>query len=260
MFGHGIMFYPGIFYEDALFCSQCFLHAGRMVHLSEKFYTYRVREKSIMTTEARWENVRSRVVLYREILYILFAIKNQDIQLQESLTDYLALIAFHAKYLDDFRVDGQSDEILEPLDTLLLKTMGLGNYRIEVNEKVILSGLEKLVTDSDGIILYGAGKVGRLFFSFLQDKGLDDKVMCYAVSKQPEEKTYMDGIPVFSIEKAVKKRGQVFLSVVEQQAQREMQKVLVQLGINQFEFFDQYIYRALRNYHQRLKTIGEIHK
>lgn len=260
MLGHGIMFYPGIFYEDALFCIQCFLHAGRMVHLSEKFYTYRVREKSIMTTEARWENVRSRVVLYREILYILFAIKNQDIQLQESLTDYLALIAFHAKYLDDFRVDGQSDEILEPLDTLLLKTMGLGNYRIEVNEKVILSGLEKLVTDSDGIILYGAGKVGRLFFSFLQDKGLDDKVMCYAVSKQPEEKTYMDGIPVFSIEKAVKKRGQVFLSVVEQQAQREMQKVLVQLGINQFEFFDQYIYRALRNYHQRLKTIGEIHK
>ena len=70
----------------------------------------------------------------------------------------------------------------------------------------------------------------------------------------------MDGIPVFSIEKAVKKRGQVFLSVVEQQAQREMQKVLVQLGINQFEFFDQYIYRALRNDHQRLKTIGEIHK
>ncbi len=245
-----ISFYPGILYEDALFCMHCFLRAKRMVHLPEKLYTYRIREKSIMTTKARWENVRSRVVLYREILRLLVTLEKQDLQLQKCMADYLSLIASHAKYLDDFRVDEPSDEKLELLDVLLLKAMNLGKYRIEINESVILNGLEKLVVDSEGVILYGAGKVGRLFLQFLREKGLEGKVLCFAISEEPEKKTRIEGIPVLSIREAVDKRGQIFLSVVDQKALKAMEETLRQLGVNRVECFDQYLYRALRHYVQ----------
>lgn len=260
LLGQGIMFYPGILYEDALFCVRCFLRSERMAHLSERLYTYRIREKSIMTTTVRWENVRSRVVLYREILYLLFTLEDHGQQLQKAVADYLSLIAFHAKYLDDFRVDKQPDMALEPLDVLLLKTMGLGNYRIEVNEAVILNGLEKMAADSEGIILYGAGKIGRLFYSFLEDKGLAHKVVCFAVSGEQKKQTFVGEIPVLSIKEAVSKKGKIFLSVVEQQAQKDMREMLGQLGVDQYEIFDQYIYRALRHYAQGAKRQEGIYK
>lgn len=247
----GISFYPGILYEDALFCMQCFLAADRMEHVSERFYTYRIREKSIMTSSVRWENVRSRLVVYREILRLMLLQEKDEPSLQKFMTEYLSLIASHAKYMDEFRIDGQSDGELAPLDLLLVKTMELGDYRIEVNEQVILNGLEKLAADSEGIVLYGAGEVGRMFFQFLKDKGLSGKVLCYATSGNPKgslAEEELDGIPVLPISEAVKQPGQVILSVIAYQARMDMQQTLSQLGVRKFQIFDQYIYRALRHY------------
>ncbi len=245
-----ILFYPGILYEDSLFCMQCFLNAGRMAHLSEKFYIYRIRKKSIMTSSVRWVNVRSRLIVYREILRLLILYGKYGVRLQEPMTEYLSLVASHAKYMDEFRIDEPSDEKSEPIDILLMKTMELGKYRIEVNEQVVLSGLEKLVADSEGIILYGAGEVGRMFFRFLQDKGLSGKVLCYATSGKPEFFLNLNNIPVLPISEAIEKPGQVIVSVIAYDARMAMQKTLNQLGVRDFQMFDQYIYRALRHYLQ----------
>lgn len=250
LLNQGIFFYPGILYEDALFCMQCFLKAERMAHLSEKLYRYRVREKSIMTGSIRWENVRSRLVVYREILSLLVLHGKNDPGLQEQMTEYLSLLAFHIKYLDEFRIDEQSNAPLDPLDNLLMKTMELGNYRIEVNERVILDGLEKLVADSEGIILYGAGNVGRMFYHFLEDKGLSEKVLCYATSEAPDKTLIFQKVPVLPISEAIKKGGQIILSVIAYNAPEGMKRTLRQLGVNDFQNFDRYIYRALRHYIQ----------
>lgn len=251
--GQGISFYPGIYYEDALFCVQCFLHAVRMMHLSEKFYTYRIREKSIMTTRIRWENVYSRVVVYREILRMGYLPENAEPELQKSLMEYLSMVMFHVKYLDEFRVDEQPEAEMEPLDKILLQSMELGKYRITVNERVILNGLEKTVADSDGVILYGAGKVGKLFYCFLKERKLEKKVLCYAVSHTSGRTVSSDGVRVLSIEEAVKKPGLIFLSVIVNDARMEMEKNLHMLGIEQFEIFDAYIYRALRHEIRRIE-------
>ena len=250
LLNQGILFYPGILYEDALFCMQCFLKAERMAHLSEKLYRYRVREKSIMTGSIRWENVRSRLVVYREILYLLILQGKDDPRLQKQITEYLSLLASHAKYMDEFRIDKQSNVPLTPLDNLLMKTMELGNYRIEVNESIILDGLEKLVADSEGIILYGAGDVGRMFYHFLEDKGLNEKVLCYAVSEVPDKTLIFQKVPVLPISEAIKKQGEIILSVIAYNAREGMKRTLRQLGVSDFQVFDQYIYRALRHYTQ----------
>ena len=256
----GIMFYPGILYEDALFCLQCFLQAERMAHLSKRLYTYRVREHSITTTQIYWENVRSRLVVYREILRLLFLFGDNDLQLQKCIADYLSLVAGHVKYLDEFRIDEQSDDVLEPLDDLLLNSLGLGKYRSVVNERVILAGLEKIVSESEGIVLYGAGDVGKLFFRFLDDKGLGRKVLCFAVSNPQKSKMEINGIPVLPIYDAIKKRCQIIVSVAKEKDQRDMQQVLIQLGVDRFEVCDKYIYQALRHYAQSINEIGGAEK
>lgn len=246
----GILFYPGILYEDALFCMACFLYGERMAHLSEKLYIYRVREKSIMTGRLCWNNVRSRLVVYREILRLLILQDNDTFGLQKCMAEYLSLVASHAKYMDEFREDEPLEGVSNPLDVLLMKTMELGAYRIEVNESVILKGLEKLVADSEGVILYGAGHVGRLFVRFLEDQGLRGKVLCYAASETQAGTTVLDQIPVLPIGEAIKGPGQVILSVIAYRARTDMQETLKQLGVKQFQIFDQYIYRALRHYVQ----------
>ena len=209
-----------------------------------------------MTSNVRWENVRSRIVVYREILRLIFLYGEVDSRLKEPMTEYLLLIASHAKYMDEFRIDEPSDERLDSLDILLIKMMELGKYRIEVNEEVILAGLEKLAADSEGVILYGAGEVGRMFFRFLDDKGLSRKVLCYAVSEKTDGTSTVDNIPVLSINEAVKMPGQIVLSVIAYKARTAMQKILEGLGVHQFQIFDQYIYRALRHYTQLSNIIN----
>lgn len=251
-----ILFYPGIYYEDALFCVQCFLHAERMLHMSERFYTYRIRERSTMTTQIQWKNVYSRVVVYREILRMGYFPENAEPELQKYLMYYLSLIASQAKYLDEFRIDEQPEGELEPLDKILLQSMEIGRYRITVNEEIILNGLEKTVADSEGVILYGAGNVGKLFYRFLKERNLDKKVICYAVSQEPTMSMSPDGIKILAIEEAVKKAGLIFLSVVGYEAKKEMEKKLHMLGIDRFEIFDPYIFRALRHEIQAIEKAG----
>lgn len=248
----GILFYPNILYEDALFCMHCFLRAEKMIHLSERLYTYRVREKSITTTQSHWDNVRSRLVVYREILQMLFQIRNDEAQLQNCVADYLSLVAAHVKWLDEFRIDEPPDDLSEPLDDLLMKSLELGKYRRIVNEHIILSGIEKIVSESQGIILYGAGEVGELLYRFLDDRGLCPKILCYAVSTLSTTQSNINGIPILPIFEASKKQGLIIVSVVNHKAQQDMQEILIQLGIEQFELCDQYIYRALRHYVQTI--------
>lgn len=252
-----ISFYPEIYYEDALFCVQCFLRAGRMLHMSERFYTYRIREKSIMTAEIRWKNVYSRVVVYREILRMGYLPENTEPELRKLLMEYLSLIVSQAKYLDEFRVDEQPDGELPPLDEVFLQSMEIGRYRLAVNERVILNGLEKMVSDSEGIILYGAGNVGKLFYRFLKERNLEQKVLCYAVSQKPTRSVSPGGVSILPVGEAVKKPGLIFLSVVGHDAQKEMERTLYKLGIDQFEIFDPYMYRALRHEIQRIEEREE---
>lgn len=243
----GILFYSGIFYEDALFCIQCFLHTERILHISERFYTYRIRKKSTMATQKQWKNVYSRVIVYREILRMSYLPENKEPELQKFLMHYLSLVVSQAKYLDEFRIDEQPDEELEPLDNILLQSMEIGKYRVAVNERVILNGLEKTVADSEGVILYGAGNVGKMFYHFLKEKNLNKKVLCYAVSHKPTEDNNLDGVRILPIEEAVKGSGLVFLSVAEYEAKKQMENNLHLLGVDRFEIFDPYIYRALRH-------------
>lgn len=48
---HAMQFIPNIVHEDELFTFQAYQKAGKVLHLSESLYYYRIRENSIMTSQ-----------------------------------------------------------------------------------------------------------------------------------------------------------------------------------------------------------------
>lgn len=247
----GILFYPGILYEDAPFCMRCYLQAGRMAHLSEKLYRYRIRENSITTSPIGWQHVYGRVMGLGQMLRLFLSPEYGDPRLQKAMEKYFSQALFHIRYLDEFRNGDAANIDTDPYQTLLLKILEVGQWRREVNEDVILAGLEKMVKDSQGVILYGAGVVGRLFARFLDARGLREKIKCFAVSQKPA-KSSVEEIPVFSICEAVNLSGQVVLSVIEHGALQEMKETLRRLGVTRVWEFDHYIYRALRHFSKEI--------
>ncbi len=254
----GIGFYPGIFYEDAPFCMRCYLRAERMAHLSEKLYRYRIRERSITTSPIEWQHVYGRVVGLGQMLRLFLLPEYGDPRLQRAMEKYLSQALFHIRYLDEFRTGDVTDIAADPYHTFLLKLLEVGEWRMEVNEEVILAGLEKMAKDSEGIILYGAGVVGRLFARFLDARGLREKIRCFAVSQRPAISS-VEGIPVLSVREALNLPGQVVLSVVEHGARREMKETLRGLGVARVWEFDDYIYRALRRFSEEVLCSHQVH-
>lgn len=248
-----ISFYEGILYEDALFCMQCLLKAEKMAHLPKRLYVYRVRENSIMTSDIYWKNVKSAVVLYREILRCLYVESKNDYELQKFMADYLSKIAWRIKFLDEYRIDNQDTIEKNNLDELFLISLEVGDYRREVNEEILLLGLEKLVEKSKEIVLYGNGWLGKAFFSFIKDRNLKDKVRCFAVSRLENKESEIEGIPILLIEDALQFDATIILSVIETDAKNSMIKKLKELHVNEYEIFDHYLYRALRHYQENIK-------
>ena len=61
-------FIEGIIYEDCVFSLQIMMKANYTYHINEKFYIYRIRKNSIMTSEINPINLYSRLIGYRELI------------------------------------------------------------------------------------------------------------------------------------------------------------------------------------------------
>ena len=61
-------FIEGIIYEDCVFSLQIMMKANYTYHINEKFYIYRIRKSSIMTSEINPINLYSRLIGYRELI------------------------------------------------------------------------------------------------------------------------------------------------------------------------------------------------
>ena len=122
--------------------------------------------------------------------------------------------------------------IIRPLRKMQEKVVNtMDNY-----EEYLQSVLEK----NDKIYIYGAGKYGKAFLKYLQQKGQDKKVECIVISSGPNEKEKVCNMPVVSVYDIEKNNLNCvkILIAVGGIAQKEIIKTLTDLGCNQFETLD----------------------
>lgn len=242
-----LTFCEGIYYEDSLFSLQCYEKASSVRHLALKGYNYRIRPGSTMTQKATFLNVYSRVVTLREMFKI--ACKEDHVVggWNEALMKYMSQIVDSAVEYERIRDDDtpMHADVLT-MDALIMRMLNIGENGNIPDETLLLMGLEGIVSHSRGVVLYGAGKVGKRICRFLDNNGQGEKVKFFAVTEKKDAKVTVCGrnvIPVSEID-----RGMLVILAVGIRMQKELESVVKTQGIDEYLKMDRYTLNALYNY------------
>ena len=243
---NNLFFYKGILYEDSVFSMEVFLSALRMRHISEKLYTYRVREASIMTSGFTNENVRSRIIVFKELMSLINKKEHKE-SVKRQFYRYAYLVAEHIKRMDKM-CNGSDELVLNADEDFIARIFKVTNYKSEVNTHVILSGIESIVKHCNRVTLYGAGKAGNLMLYFLSSCKLKEKIDCFLVSKLYESNQNIQGIPVYSLNEYEHIDATVIVCVMDYVARKEIMMNLEKKGISNVELCDENMFLALEKF------------
>lgn len=229
-----IRFYPGILFEDILFTFLCFMRAKRAAHSAHENYIYRIRENSIMTSKASIDKARSYAVNYQEIMKFMLN-EEMDPGLQDAVARYAKQITERLRFMclavSDALMEAESEVGFSVGERFVLSAAWSGiQPAYPYNLQMYLKGFLRTLMNEDAIIIYGAGKVGRRVYGFLKEQGLEEKVICYALSGKPSQDDMM-GVPVKCIYELPTGQGAlVLISSVNTANQEEMARILEGLG------------------------------
>ncbi len=243
---NNLFFYKGILYEDSIFSMKVFMNALQMRHISEKLYTYRVRESSIMTSGFTNENIRSRIVVFRELM-MLIQKKDFDEEVKRQFYRYVKLVADHIKRMDKMCADSEQLQ-LDSTDDFIARILNVCSYKNNINTNVVLNGIETIVKSTDNVALYGAGKVGTLMLYFLTSCNLKNKISCFIVSKMNKQDEKIQDIPVVSLDEYNDKESTVLVCVMDYAAKEDIVNNLEKKGITNYELCDDSIFFALEKF------------
>ncbi len=182
---------PGASYQDNGFWMQTCFYAERAMWLNEAFYYYRqdnpdasVKSLSKMMAMTEEYEYLEKIVKARQQEYLLpyvYAMRlvrlkgtfyriedrrKQDFiyQIQQDYGKYKAYIKYN-RYIDDWMREFLKSP-REYCDNLI-------NKKAEVKNRI---------WESEGVVIYGAGRQGDIVMRILYNEGLKDKIYCFAVS------------------------------------------------------------------------------
>ncbi len=89
---------------------------------------------------------------------------------------------------------------------------------------------DQRLKDSNEIIIYGAGKVGRHVLEYLKKNGMEKKITCFCDNNSGMQGTDVQGIPVLPLGKATRD-CQEGTYLVASMCVRQMVESLLQYGI-----------------------------
>ncbi len=184
---NGITFYEGIIYEDNIYSLMCHMKAKSSCYVHEKYYIHRIREGSTMTRKISCYSVYSAVMVYEEVLKILY-IEDLDTRTEKAVGEWLEATARKIKEIDvqlqkQCKV-GYNITWSNTIANVLAAGMGIGNkitFREKMDKKMdydwIYEKLERYMSRTKKIAILPMGKWGNVCRKVLQDMGVKD-ILC----------------------------------------------------------------------------------
>lgn len=245
---NNIYFYEGILYEDVLFSTICYLRATHIKYIDETIYSYRVRTNSIMTSKMRYKNLYSYLVCYKE-LFLEIINGEYDDNTTINISKYLNQIIANIICIYDMLSDGEKEEYryLLPKDKIVADALNVSPNRSEISTKIYMKGFLDTLVNEEKIILYGAGKVGKITLDFLKKQGLNDKVIGFAVSDKQFEK-FKYGVKVYNINDLKTCKNALILITTGKNYHNEIKKILKDLSFNKYETIDYILESNMKKY------------
>lgn len=254
---HKISFYDGILYEDCLFSVQCMLKAERVFHTNKKYYKYRIRENSTMTSNPyRAENLYSRAIGLQHFLEIY---KNEvftEFQ-KEAFIKWITGIIYNIKVIGQNISENEMERFyyMPKADSLKLE-LALGEISWErVSAKYNRIQKWKVLNNAKNMIIYGAGIRGKRLLAYFQLLDNADRVKGFLVTAQEGNPKTVRGIKVESIDKigCIQKNTWIIIAIRGDSA-IDLKDDLEQRGYKQVIILDDEMNRIVcRKIRQELK-------
>lgn len=240
-----ITFYEETYYSDSIYSLICHLKAQRTYYIGEKYYVYRIREQSMMTSKTSVYHLYSLVVVYNEILKMLYTEK-LDARTEAAVSELLLATVRQIKNVNmelqkehggKFSIDWPNTGT-----NILATSMGIGNT-IQI-DGVGLVKLEKLIRYHNQIVLYGAGGIGEKVYRYMERLGCDTKIQCFAVTRETQAQEKFLNIPVKRIDDCMSADTLVIISANEENG-TQMQSKLDELKFDNYYLVDSQLVNAI---------------
>ncbi len=234
---NGIAFYEGTFYADSIYSLICHMRAARTYHINEKYYIYRIREKSMMTSRKDAYCLYSLVLVYGEIFRMLYTEK-MNRRSEKAIGE---LLQASLKEIKNVNLELQKEHggnlniVWSDIKTNILAiSMGIGNS-IQL-DGVNLVIFEELIRKNNKIILYGAGGIGVKVYKYVERLGCINKIQCFAVTCKNQAQEMIYNIPIRGIDDGCLSKDALIIISANVENQKQMQSKL-----NELEFDNYYL-------------------
>ncbi len=235
-----ICFYPRLIHEDCLFTFQCFMRVNKIEHIKEAYLKYRVRPNSIMTSKAFYASMKGRMFCYTKIMEYLLS-EQLSHREKEAIVKFEKFIMYNIKWTDYKLDDIERKKAISAdcIEQLISASMDVGLERqYGISENIYLRGFNNLLTSFEYVVLYGAGKIGRKIYRYMEKMGLSHKVIFFAVSEKNGDDNFVENIPVKVIEDIKNEEGLLVLISARRDFQENMLSKAKMLGFKNIEVID----------------------
>lgn len=220
---NNLRFMDGMIYEDAFFSFCLVLSSKRVEHVKRSVYKRRVREGSITQKPIFFYNVYSMFCGYVGILEIL---KKYGLEQDEWVSKYIGSLK---EYLLELYYQISKEE--------RKKINNLNEWERYILESIIpQSSISEYVfpyhlfPKNSRILLYGAGKIGKIFFNIGKIDGYVDIV---GIADKRANELCRNSFPVISVEDISSQDFDYLLICVENiKIAEEIENQLVKIGLN----------------------------
>lgn len=229
--------------EDCIWCFMCYMHAKKVMHISQKYYRYRIRENSLTTEKLSFTVIYGRLYTYREILRYMFT-NTLTVREENAIYKLIDIILWHMK--DKF-IHMDASEMyklkeLSPLDSLLARYIEYTSPDyLKLNIAVYVEGFRSVLHSASGVIIYGAGMVGQLVYQFMKREQLLCIFRGFAISDPTPEKEKIENADICWICDEELKRTDLVVVAVTRQYQNEMISFAEKAGFNHILPVDEYL-------------------
>lgn len=246
-----LWFVAGLNPEDCIWSFMCYMYAANVRHIKKRLYQYRIRANSLTTEKVSFEVIYGRIYTVREILkYMLtHSLSRHE---EKAICKFVDIILWHMK--DKFRQLEVSEaykiHALSPVDSFLARYMDYPVINsMKYNRLLYMEGFKHSIRSASGIIIYGAGKIGRLVYHYMKREQLLDCFHSFAVTQPDPEGEIVEGNHVRSISDEQLVKTNLVLIAVTEQYQKEMIDQAEKSGFTRILPVDEYLSCVLEEYY-----------
>lgn len=249
---NGLWFMPRLNPEDCIWSFQCYMHAGRVKHVQKRYYRYRIRSNSLTTEKVTFDVIYGRIYTVRDILK--FALTNSLSEREErAICRFMDIILWHIrdKYLRLEAEEACRIRELSPLDSLLACHMNEPVLDVtRFNFQIYLKGFKTTLYKAPEILIYGAGRMGKLVYTYMKKEGLTHLFSGFVVSEPLSGETREESAaPVSIYDKSLSQNALVVVAVLSEPCRQKMARTAKEAGFTNILSADTYLLQILEEHY-----------